>query len=278
MLDASVKFALTTQLKKSLRTTLLMAAPPASVPIADTQRAPDGRVADLMRAGRVRVALFPSFMYSKDPVSGELRGVGIEIARALGARLGVEVLLVEYPTPPQVLEGLKAGASDVAFLGIDPTRSADVDFTLPYLQADFTYLVPAGSSIRRVLDADQPGVCIAVVRNHAMDFRLRGILKQAEPVYAENPDASFDLLRTRRADVLAGIRPGLLEYAAQLPGSRVLEDRYGANAIAMAVPKGQRGWLAYMSEFIEEAEKSGLVQQAIVRAGLRGVQVVRAGV
>ncbi len=255
----------------------MMAAPPASVPIVDTQRAPDTRVADLVRAGKVRVALFPSFMYSKDPVSGELRGVGIEIARALGARLGVEVLLVEYPTPPQVLEGLKARASDVAFLGIDPTRSADVDFTPPYMQADFTYLVPAGSSIRRVVDADQPGVCIAVVRNHAMDFALRSILKQAEPVYAENPDASFELLRTRRADVLAGIRPGLLEYATQLPGSQVLEDRYGANAIAIAVPKGQGGWLAYMSEFIEEAKTSGLVQRAIVRAGLRGVQVVPPG-
>ena len=108
-----------------------------------------------------------------------------------------------------------------------------------------------------------------------MDFRLRAILKQAEPVYAKNPDAGFDLLRTRRADVLAGIRPGLLEYAARLPGSRVLDERYGANAIAIAVPKGQGGWLAYMSEFIEEAAKSGLVQQAIVRAGLRGVQAVK---
>ncbi|MBI3069117.1 MAG: transporter substrate-binding domain-containing protein [Betaproteobacteria bacterium] len=248
------------------------------MPIVDTQRASDARVVDLVRAGRVRVALFPSFLYGKDPVTGELRGVGIEIARALGARLGVEVLLVEYPTPPKVLEGLKARASDLAFLGIDPTRSADADFTPPYLQADFTYLVPAGSSIRRVLDADQRGVRIAVVRNHAMDFALRGILKQAEPVYAENPDASFDLLRTRCANVLAGIRPGLLEYAARLPGSRVLEDRYGANAIAIAVPKGRGGWLAYMSEFLEEAKKSRLVEQAIARAGLRGVQVVTAGV
>lgn len=255
-----------------------MAAPPAGVPIVDTQRASDARVADLVRAGRVRVALFPSFLYRKDPVTGELRGVGIEIARALGTRLGVEVLLVEYPTPPKVLEGLKARASDLAFLGIDPTRSADVDFTPPYMQADFTYLVPAGSSIRGVPDADQRGVRIAVVRNHAMDFALRGILKQAEPIYAENPDASFDLLRTRRADVLAGIRPGLLEYAARLPGSRVLEDRYGANAIAIAVPKGRGEWLAYMSEFLEEARKSRLVEQAIARAGLRGVQVVTAGV
>jgi hypothetical protein len=38
--------------------------------------------------------------------------------------------------------------------------------------------------------------------------------------------------------VLAGIRPGLLMYSARLPGSQVLEDRYGANVIGMAVRKG----------------------------------------
>lgn len=238
-------------------------------------RPADNRVADLKRAGRVRIALFPSFMYSKDPVSGELRGVATEIARAIGARLGVEILLVEYPAPPKVLEGFKAGTSDIAFLGVDPTRSADVEFTLPFMQADFTFLVPAGSLIHRVEDADRHGLRIAVVRNHAMEFALRAMLKQAEPVYAETPDASFELLRARRADLLAGIRPGLLEYASQLSGSRVLEGCYGANALAIAVPKGRSGWLEYMSEFIEEAKKSGLVEQAIQSAGLRGIEVVR---
>jgi polar amino acid transport system substrate-binding protein len=242
--------------------------------IAKAQQTADAQVAGIVRTGKVRVGLFPSFFYAKNPSTGELRGVGIEIARALATRLGVEVLLVEKPTPPGIVECLKAGVCDVAFLGISPARAAEVDFSPPYLEGDFTYLVPAGSSIREVADADQPGVRIAVVRNHAMDFALRGKLKQAEPVYAETPDAAFDLLRTRHVNVQAGIRPGLLAYSTQLLGSRVLEDRYGANVIAMAVRKGQAGWLAYISEFIAESKASGLVQQAIERTGTRGIQVV----
>jgi polar amino acid transport system substrate-binding protein len=70
---------------------------------------------------------------------------------------------------------------------------------------------------------------------------------------------------------------GLLEYSTQLPGTRVLEDRYGANINRMLVPKGKAGWLDYVSEFVEEAKASGLVQRAIERAGLRGVQVAPAG-
>ena len=59
----------------------------------EAQQAVDPRVADSVRAGKVRVGLFASFVYSKNPATGELRGVGIEIARALAARLGVELLL-----------------------------------------------------------------------------------------------------------------------------------------------------------------------------------------
>ena len=85
-------------------------------------------------------------------------------------------------------------------------------------------------------------------------------------------------LRAGNADVLAAPRPGLLQPSARLPGSRVLEDRFHATFAAIAVPKGQAGRLAYISDFIEEAKASGLVQRAIERAGLRGVvQVAPAG-
>jgi polar amino acid transport system substrate-binding protein len=50
-------------------------------------------------------------------------------------------------------------------------------------------------------------------------------------------------------------------------------DRFGVNLVAIAVPKGQAGRLAYVTEFIESAKASGLVHKAIETAGLRGVQL-----
>jgi polar amino acid transport system substrate-binding protein len=85
------------------------------------------------------------------------------------------------------------------------------------------------------------------------------------------------LLRAGNVHVLAAPRPALLQFSAQLPGSRVLEDRFYATFGAMAVPKGQAGRLSYVSEFIEEAKASGVVLRAIERAGIRGVQVAPAG-
>jgi polar amino acid transport system substrate-binding protein len=105
---------------------------------------------------------------------------------------------------------------------------------------------------------------------------LSRLLKHAQLVYAATPDPTFELLRSGQADAFASIRGVLLEYSAKLPGSRVLDEHYGANLVGMVVPRGQDARLAYISEFIEQAKASGLVQQALERAGLPGYKVAAA--
>jgi len=136
--------------------------------------------------------------------------------------------------------------------------------------------VPSGSSIQSIVDADRPGVRIAVVRDHASTLTLSRVFKHAQLIYAATPDPTFELLRSGSADAFASVRPVLLEYSLKLPGSRVLEDHYGANLLGMVVAKGQTARLDYLTEFIEQAKASGLVQQAIDRAGLPGHRVASA--
>jgi polar amino acid transport system substrate-binding protein len=256
---------------------LAMVALLASATIGQAQqRNPDPRVADLVHAGKIRVGLFLP-QYAKDPVTGELRTVWVEIARAFAARIGVALVVVQHPTPPEAIACLKAGACDQIFLPLDARAASVGDFSPPIFQFDYTLLVPGSSSVRSVADADRPGVRIAAVRNHASTNELSRLLKQAELVYAETPDRTLDLLRTGQADVMASTRVVLLEFSAQLPGARVLEDRYGANINRMVVPKGKTEWLAYVSEFVEDAKASGLVQKAIERGGTRGVTVAPPG-
>jgi polar amino acid transport system substrate-binding protein len=253
----------------------------AQLAVATAEPATDPRVAelvraDLARAGKVRVGLFlPQFI--KDPATGQLRSVWVETARAFAAHLGVQLDVVEHATPPEAIACLKAGACDVMFLPLDARAAAVGDFSNPIFQFDYTLLVPAGSSIVRIADADRPGVRIAAVRNHASTIELSSQLKQAELVYAETPDSTFDLLRTGQAHVMASTRLALLDFSDRLSGARVLEDRYGANINRMVVPKGKADWLAYVSEFVQNAKASGLVQKAIERGGTRGVTPAAAG-
>ena len=92
---------------------------------------------------------------------------------------------------------------------------------------------------------------------------------------AENelPDQAFALLRAGGVDTFALPREVLEDYAPALPGSRVLEDRYGVNRVGIAVSKGRAGLLAYLNEFVEEAKTSGLLQHIFDRGGLRGFKV-----
>jgi polar amino acid transport system substrate-binding protein len=248
------------------------------VGIANAQQTSDVRVADLVGAGRIRGALFLP-QYTMDAASGEVRGaaggiVMVALGRALAARLGLEIQLVAFPTPIMATECVKGGACDVILgMGIEQSRMTELDFSPAFIQLDFTYLVPAGSSIRSAADADQPGIRIAAVRNHASTLGLSSILKQAQVVYADTPDNAFKILRAGEADALAQARPVLLDYSSELPGSRVLQDSYGAYFLGMALAKGRAGRLAYITEFVEQAKASGLVQRAIAEAGLRGIQV-----
>jgi polar amino acid transport system substrate-binding protein len=234
----------------------------------------DSQIADLARTGAIRIGVFPSFQYSKDTATGQPRGLAIGIARALAARIGIaDVRIVEHPTPPQVIACVQTGGCDFGFMLIDPARATEVDFTPPFVRSDFTYLVPATSPARSATEVDQAGTRVAVVRGHASTLAWVRLAKQATPTYVDTYEAAVELMRNGKADAFASIREMLLEYAPQLPGSRVLADSYQSNLAGVAVAKGNPGRLAFVSETLEDMKRSGALQQIIREAGLRGVEV-----
>lgn len=238
----------------------------------------DPRVAALAAAGAIRLALFLP-QYAEEAAG--IRGIGtgfiaIEIVGALAARLGVVTQVIKYPSPKDAVAGLQDGACDVAFLGIEPSRVAVVDFSLALFQFDYSLLVPPGSTIGSLEDADRTGRRIGMVDGHASALALRRIVKQAEVIGAELPENAFDLLRDRKVDALAFPRDQLIAFARRLPGARVLTKGYGVNRVGIAVAKGSTGLLSYLSEFAAEAKTTGLVQRAIERGSLDGFDVATA--
>jgi len=62
----------------------------------------------------------------------------------------------------------------------------------------------------------------------------------------------------------------LFEMVEKLPGSKVLDGRWGVERYAIAIPKGRDQGRAFVEKFTADAKSEGLVKAAIARAGLRG--------
>jgi polar amino acid transport system substrate-binding protein len=231
---------------------------------------------DLAPTGTLRVGInYGNPVLARRDSTGELHGVAVDLGLELGRRLELSVGLVGFESAGKMFDAVKAGAWDVAFLAIDPARSAEVDFTAPYVEIEGTYLFPPGSALRTIADVDNKNVRVGISGGSAYDLFLSRSLKHAQLVRAPSPESAFDLIAAGQVDVLAGVRQHLVGHATKLPGSRVLDERFMAIQQALGIPKGHAEGLQYLREYIDDVKASGFVAEAIEKAGVRGVTVPR---
>ena len=235
--------------------------------------------AELTPTGKLRVGInFSNELLTvkstmNDP---EPRGIALDLARELARRLGVSVEFHRYGSAGATADSVRTGAWDVAFLGAEPQRAAEMDFTAPYLEIEATYLVPPGSKLSKIADVDAKGVRIAISEKSAYDLYLSRNLKHAQLVRIKGADEVFDAFVRDKLDALAGLKPRLVDEVKKLPGARILDGRFTAVQQAVCTPKGRDAAAAYLREFVEDIKASGLVAKTIEKNGVRGVTVAAA--
>ncbi len=232
--------------------------------------------AELAPTGKLRVGInYGNFLLVlKDGPDGEPRGIAPDLGREIGRRLAVPVEFVRFQQAGPLADGAKGGLWDIGFLGSEPQRAAEIAFSPAYLEIAVTYLVPAGSPIRRLADVDRAGVRVVVSDKSAYDLFLSRTLTHAQLVRTQGIEGSFRLFVAEKLDALAGLKPRLVSDAERLPGSRVLDGQVTAVQQSIGAPRG-RGEAAakYLREFVEEAKASGLIAGIIEAHGVRGVTV-----
>jgi len=229
---------------------------------------------ELAPTGKLRVGInYGNFLLVTKHSDSEYTGIAVDLGREIGKRLGADVELVPFATAGKLADAVKAGAWDVAFLGNEPQRAAEIAFSPPYLEIEATYLVPSGSKIRSMDEVDRPGVRIATAVNSAYDLYLSRNIKQATLVRANAIQGSYDVFVKDKLEVLSGLKPRLLDDAKALPGSRVLEGRFTVVQQSVGTPQGRPAAAGYLAEFAKEMKMSGFVAQAIARHKVRGVTV-----
>lgn len=219
---------------------------------------------------RVGVNLSNFLLVTGETPAGDPVGVSPDMGRTIAERLGVNVSYVTFASPGEVADGALEDVWDIALIADEPSRAEQIAFTNAYVEIEATYMVPEGSPIQTIEDVDKPGVRIAVSNRAAYDLYLTRNLKHATLVRAEGLPATVEMFASEKLDVLAGLRPALIDNASELGNMHILDGRFSTVQQAIGTPSKNKAATAFLQEFVVEVTKSGLVARFIDRHGVTG--------
>jgi len=230
---------------------------------------------ELAPTGKLRVALLAPnpVLVTQNTPPGVVKGVAVDIAERLANRLGVPMAPVLYPSLLTLMEGTIKREWDITFLAVDPDRAAAMNFTAPYMYAESTFLVPAGSTANRIEDLDRTGKTIVAVARSTQEAWLRKNLGSATVIAASSPAAARQMMKDGKVDAYASLKAVLAEASREIPGSRLVAGSFDDSPIALAVIRGRPSADAFAYEFMQELKASGAIREAIDREGLAGARL-----
>ncbi len=227
---------------------------------------------ELAPTGHLRVGVYAGSPTSQvtDPGTKQNHGVTYDLGREFAARLNVPVEYISFPRVADVVAAIKDGKVDFTVTNATPVRARDVNFSQILLMVELGYLVPANSSISRPEQIDGPGIRIGVSKGGTSERVLAEKYRNAKIISTESVSDAINSLRDGAFDVYATNKSILFQMAQSLPGARVLDGNWGAEHMAIAVPKGREAAQGLLDDFVRDVQSSGHLLQIETDAGLKG--------
>ncbi len=233
---------------------------------AKAELAPTG----VLRAG---INLSNFLLVTGRAANGNPEGVSPDMARAIAEKLGVPLQLIPFKSPGELADQATNNVWDIGNIGAEPQRAQQIAFTAAYCEIEATYMVPADSPIKSIADVDKKGVRIVVAARAAYCLWLENNIKNASLVQVTGAEATLKKFVDEKFDVMAGLRPGLIKDVEKVPGARILDGQFSAVQQAVGTPKKNTAGAQFLSDFVEEAKKSGLVASFIAKHKVKGLSV-----
>jgi len=229
--------------------------------------APTGRLRATINIGNPILA-------SRNPQSGAVSGVSVDLAQGWADQLGVPLELIVVETAAASVDRVARDESDIGFFAIDPKRGEGVFFTDPYLLIEGCYLVRNDSPLTANEAVDQPGLRVVVGQGSAYDLYLSRELKAASIERAPSSPAVVEHFLATGADVAAGVKQQIADEAARIGGLRLLPGRFMQIRQAMGCPRS-RGEAAAQAlrDYIVRTKAAGTIAASLARHGVQGVSL-----
>jgi ABC-type amino acid transport substrate-binding protein len=247
---------------------------------AGTGAALAGPVAERIKAsGVVRVCIWPNYygVTWRNPNSGQLSGIDIELSEEFARNIGARLEYVDSSFPA-LIDDLLTERCDVAMhaVGILPARMEKLRFSRPYLQSDiYGVTTRSNRAVRSWADIDKPGIRVAVQSGTAMEPVMTAALKQARIVVVKPPQTREGELESGRVDVFMTDYPYSRRLLDNAEWARLISPPTPFHVIpyAYAVKPGDDEWLARVDDFVARIKRNGRLLAAAQHNGLTDIVV-----
>lgn len=246
-----------------LRTLLLLLGLLATLPAAPSSSENAGRLARILTDRQVRVCIWPDYyaISYRNPKSGELEGIDIDLAREFARDLGVELRFIDSSFKT-LIDDLLSDRCDISMhgVGIIPSRAEKLAFSAPYLRSGiFAIATKTHPTVKAWEDIDQDGIVVAVQDGTFMVDAMRRELKAARLAVVQTPEAREQEVISGRADVFMTDYPYSRRMLARHDWAKLLSPPrpVAPTSYAYAVAPGDADWLAAVNGFVARIKADG---------------------
>ncbi|ANE04921.1 glutamate ABC transporter substrate-binding protein [Corynebacterium crudilactis] len=215
---------------------------------------PEERIPEIINRGRIIVGVDQSqnLLSFRDPVTGELRGFEIELAKEISRDIFGDPNKVDFRFVGSAdrLRSLDQGDVDIVIrsVAITDPRAKLVEFSTPYLRTQTRMLTMESSGIKSI--ADLPGHTICVTEGSTSLQRARSIAPGASLLKTRNWSDCLMALQQHQAQVILSDDVILSGIAAQDPYTKILDISLDSQSYGVAAAPTKSG-----------TDSSGLIRQ-----------------
>lgn len=216
--------------------------------------------------GKLRVCQVPSYyaISFRNPRTGELEGIDVDLSKELAKELNVQLEIVETQFSTFIAD-LQADKCDIGMFAVAATlkRAQAVEFSNPYLESGLYAIVKDGSKIQKWEDIDQPGVRVVTGLGSFMDDIMKGYLKKAAQRSVVPPADMLSEIASNKADVYISDYPASVRIKHEFDWARLItpSEPIAVTPYSYVVAPGEQVWLNYINLFVRTIHNDGRLKK-----------------
>ena len=195
--------------------------------------------------------------------SGLPKGVSPDLGERIAKELNIPHKLVQYKRPGELADAVNKNQWDIGNIAFEPKRAETIDFTNSYVNIDANFLVRKIDNFKSNEDVKNAKVKIAVAERSAYDLWLSENFKDIELIRASSIQNSHILFNEGKVNVLAGLKPKLIEELSKNDQLEIIEDPFTFIKQSVGVKKGNPQVIKFLNNFISKLINDGFIEQLL---------------